>query len=83
MQIFVFYGILYIFFVMELRGVLVSVNFDCFSPTRFSHFHGNAMRKTIKAHKNWHTILQNEHTPFLFGARANLKKIVRTTKEQV
>ena len=35
-------------------GVLVSVNFDCFSPSRFSHFHCCAMRKVIKARKNSH-----------------------------
>ena len=40
---------------MVARGVLVSVKFGCFSPTRFSHFHCNAMRKAIKAHKNLHT----------------------------
>ena len=34
------------------RGVLVSVNSGCFSPSRFSHFHCNAMRKAIKVHKN-------------------------------
>ena len=34
------------------RDVLVSVNFGCLSPSMFSHFHCNAMRKTIKAHKN-------------------------------
>ena len=45
------------------RGVLVSVNFGCFSSSRFSHFHCNAMRKAIKAHKNLHTNQQNEHTP--------------------
>ena len=36
-------------------GVLVSVNFGCFSPSRFSHFHCNTMRKAIKARKNLHT----------------------------
>ena len=45
------------------RGVLVSVKFGCFSPSRFSHFHCNTMRKAIKAHKNLHTNQQNEHTP--------------------
>ena len=40
---------------MHSRGVLVSVKFGCFSPSRFSHFHCNAMRKAIKAHKNLHT----------------------------
>ena len=49
--------------VFHPRGVLVSVNFDCFAPSRFSHFHCKAVRKAIKAHKNWHTIQQNEHTP--------------------
>ena len=43
-------------------GVLVSVNFGCFSPNRFSHFHCNAMRKAISAHKNLHTNQQNEYT---------------------
>ena len=47
----------------EIRGVLVSVKFGCFSPSRFSHFHCNTMRKAIKAHKNLHTNQQNEHTP--------------------
>ena len=46
-------------------GVLVSVNFGCFSPSRFSHFYCNAMTKTIKAHKNLHSNQQNEHTPGL------------------
>ena len=43
--------------------MLVSVNFGCFSPSRFSDFHCNAMRKAIKVHKNLHTDQQNEHTP--------------------
>ena len=43
-------------------GVLVSVNFGCFSPSRFLHFHCNAMREAIKAHKNLHKNQQNEHT---------------------
>ena len=34
------------------RGVLLSVNFGCFSLSRFSHFYCNAMRKGIKGHKN-------------------------------
>ena len=37
--------------------------FGCFSQSRFSHFHCNAMRKAIRAHKNLHTNRQNEHTP--------------------
>ena len=37
--------------------------FGCFSPSRFSPFHYNTMRKAIKAHKNLHTNQQNEHTP--------------------
>ena len=45
------------------RGVLVSMKFCCFLPSRFSHFHCNAMRKAIKAHKNFHTNQKNEHTP--------------------
>ena len=44
------------------RGVLVSVNFGFFSPSRFSYFHCNAMRKAIKAHENLHTNQQHEHT---------------------
>ena len=48
--------------VIHPRGVLVSVNFDCFAPSRFPHFHCNAVRKAVKAHKNLHTIQQNEHT---------------------
>ena len=44
---------------VSLRGVLVSVNCGCFSPSRFSHFHCNAMRNTIKAHKNLNTNQQN------------------------
>ena len=35
------------------RSVLDSVKFSCFSPSRFSHFHCNTMRKAIKAHKNF------------------------------
>ena len=54
---------LQVFVRAQPRGVLVSVNCDCFSPSRFSHFHCNAMRKAIKAHKNLHTNQQNEHTP--------------------
>ena len=49
------FGLSLIFFripVTLTRGVLVSVNFGGFSPTRFSHFHCNAMGKAIKAHKN-------------------------------
>ena len=45
-----------------ILGVLVSLNFGCFSPSRFSHFHCNAMRKAIKAHKHLHTDQQKEHT---------------------
>ena len=41
--------------IVQHGGVLVSVKFDCFSPSRFSHFHCNATRKAIKAHKNLHT----------------------------
>ena len=37
--------------------------FGCFTPSRFSHSHYNAMQKTIKAHKNLQTIQQNEHIP--------------------
>ena len=44
-------------------SILVSRNFGCFSPSRFSHFLCNAMRKTIKAHNNLQTNQQNEHTP--------------------
>ena len=40
---------------LVLWGVVVSVKFGCFSPSRFSHFHCNTMRKAIKAHKNLHT----------------------------
>ena len=47
------------------RGVLVSVNFGCFSLHRLSHFHCNAMRKAIKVHKNLYANQQNEHTPGL------------------
>ena len=47
----------------EAWGVLISVNFGCFSPSRFSHFHCSALRKVIKAHKKLHTNQQNEHTP--------------------
>ena len=36
-------------------GVLVPVKFTIFSPSMFSHFHCNPMRKAIKAHKNLHT----------------------------
>ena len=43
--------------------MLVLVNFGCFSPSRFSHFHCNAMRKAIKACLSWHKNQQNEHTP--------------------
>ena len=43
-------------------GVLVSVNFGCFSWSGFAHFHCNAMRKAIKVHNNLHTNQQNEHT---------------------
>ena len=45
------------------RGVIVSVDFGCFSPSSFSHFDCNAVRKTIKAYKNLHTNQHNEHTP--------------------
>ena len=41
--------------VNKSRGVLVSVKFGCFSPSRFSHFHCNTIRKAIKAHENLHT----------------------------
>ena len=47
--------------IMVLCDVLISVNFGCFSPSRCSHFHCNAMRKAIKAHKNLHTNQQNKH----------------------
>ena len=47
----------------KARAELVSVNFGCFSPSIFSTFHYNAVRKPIKAHKNLHTSQQNEHTP--------------------
>ena len=43
--------------------MLVSVNFGCFSRSRFSHFHCNTMRKAIKAHKNLHTNQQQEYIP--------------------
>ena len=46
-----------------VRDVLVSMNFGCFSPSRFSHFHCNAMRKAIKTHKNLNTNQQHEHNP--------------------
>ena len=48
---------------LSTRDVLVSVNFGCFSPKKFSHFHCNDMRKAIKSHKNLHTNQQNELTP--------------------
>ena len=44
-------------------GVLVWVNFGCFSLSRFSHFHCNAMKKAIKVHKNLHTNQHNKHIP--------------------
>ena len=47
----------------EARGVIVSVNFHCFSLSRFSHFHCISMRKAIMVHKNLHTNQQNKHTP--------------------
>ena len=46
----------------DRRAVLVLVSFGWFSPSRFSHFHCNAMRKAIKEHKNLHTNQQNDHT---------------------
>ena len=55
-----------IFDVSYYRGVLVLVNFGCFSLSRFSHFHCNAMRNAIKAHRNLHTNQYNEHTPELY-----------------
>ena len=47
---------------MGANTVLDSVNFGCFAPSRCQRFYGNAMRKANKAHKNWLTIQQNEHT---------------------
>ena len=38
------------------------LDFGCFAPGGFQHFHCIAMRKAIKVHKNWKTIQQNEHT---------------------
>ena len=49
-----------------LWGMLVSVNSGFFSPSRFSHFHCNAVRKAIKVAENLHTNQQNEHTPETF-----------------
>ena len=46
---------------VNCRVVLVSVNFVCFSPIRFPHYHCNAMRKAIKTYMNWYKIQQNEH----------------------
>ena len=39
------------------------VNFGCFSPSKFPRFHCNALGNATKAHKNWNTIQENEHTP--------------------
>ena len=47
------------------RGAPVPVNFGCFLLSRFSHFYCNAMRKTIKVHKNLCTNQQTEHTPVM------------------
>ena len=51
---------------LPLWGVLVSVNSGFFSPSRFSHFHCNAVRKAIKVAENLHTNQQNEHIPETF-----------------
>ena len=52
--------------------MFISVNFGCFSPSRFSHFRCNAMRKAIKAHKNLHTIQQ---TSTLLGSPLHLPNV--------
>ena len=49
--------------ISEVRGVLVSVNYGCFSPSRFSHFHCYVVRKAIKAPENLYTNQQSKHTP--------------------
>ena len=43
--------------------VLILVNFGGFSPSGFLYFLCNAMRKSMKLHKNLHANQQNEHTP--------------------
>ena len=63
MNVFYIMSCLRIINILLARAVLVSLNSGCFSPSRCSHFHCNAMRKSIKAHKNLHTNQQNEHTP--------------------
>ena len=49
------------------RGVLVSVNFGCFAPSRGEHYHCNNMGKAIKACMNWNKIQQIEYTPVQDG----------------
>ena len=44
-------------------GVLYSVNFGCFVPSRSECFQCNATRKAIKVCMNLHTIQQIEHIP--------------------
>ena len=46
------------------------MNFCCFSPNRFSHFHCNAMRKVIK-----HTNQQNEHIPAVLWIALSSERI--------
>ena len=48
-------------------SVLNSVNFGCFAPSRCQRLHSNAIRKLIKARKNWHTIHQKRAHPRNFS----------------
>ena len=52
-----------------VRDVLSSVNFGYYAPSRFSHFHFNAMRISIKARENWHKIQQIEHIPGVYNTK--------------
>ena len=49
----------------DIRGVLDSLNFDCFVSSRCEYLHCNAMRTSIKAHMNWHKHFSKSSTSSL------------------
>ena len=52
---------------LELRGGLNSVNFDCFVSNKYKCFDCNAKRKPIKVSMNWYNIRKYELTKTSIG----------------
>ena len=68
----------------EARPRLCSIRWivAVFAPSRFSHFHCNAMKKAIKAHKNLHQTSTPQGTDWIYFRVAGMWALImsRVTK---